>query len=165
MSTQPDPAALQELLDKTAIGELQTRYMYAIDWHDGEMYAGVFTEDGVLEWPEGFCKGRAEIRASVERIGKFYRTLNEATPNLRPARKRHFVTNRIFDIKGDKARSWCYWFDTHNDNLQRWPYVPAYGYYEDDLVRTGEGWLFAKRKIYNEIAADSPFENPLRNTL
>jgi hypothetical protein len=43
--------------------------------------------------------------------------------------------------------------------------MPAYGYYEDDLLRTAEGWLFTKRKIYNEIAADSPFENPLRNTL
>ncbi len=162
MSSQPDAAALQELIDKSVIGEMQSRYMYALDWHDADMYASVFTDDAVLEWPEGQAKGREAIHTACIRIGAYFDNISAAAgSNKKPFQLRHFVTNRVFDIKGDQARCWAYWFDLNNDNLQRWPYVAAYGYYEDDLIRTADGWRFAHRKIFNEISGQSPRENPV----
>lgn len=165
MATQPDPAAVREMLDKMEIGELQSRYMYALDWHDADMYASLFTEDGRTQWPEGSAQGREAIRQSCIRIGQFYDGVSAASGARKPISLRHFVLNRIFDIKGDRARSWAYWMDITNDNLPRWPYVPGYGYYEDDLVRTAEGWRFTCRKIFNEVTGDSPAENPLHNLI
>jgi hypothetical protein len=162
MSTQPDPAALQEMMDKMVIGEMQSRYMYALDWHDAEMYASLFTEDAVLEWPEGRAKGREQIHNACVRIGAFYDNLAAAAGPRKPFRLRHFLTNRVFDIKGDQARVWAYWLDLNNDNLQRWPYVVAYGYYQDDLLRTDKGWRFTHRRIFNEMTEESPRENPVR---
>jgi hypothetical protein len=162
MGTQPNPAEVQEMIDKMAIGELQSRYMYALDWYDADAYAGVFTEDGVLEWPEGSCKGRKAIFEACVKIGAFYNKLAEGSAPTKPARKRHFVTNRVITINGDRAHAVSYWFDLFNDNMGRIPYVPAYGHYDDELIRTPEGWRFKSRMIYNEIAGTSPKENPAR---
>ena len=162
MSKQPDPAALQELLDKQEISELQTRYMFALDWHEPDIYASVFTEDGILEWPEGHAKGKEAIRNACVGIGKFYAGLAAANPRAKAPFLKHFVMNRLFDIRGDKARVWAYWLDLFNDNQGRWPYVAGYGYYEDDLVRTADGWKFSHRKVFNDINAESPKEYPAR---
>lgn len=160
MSKQPDAAALQDVIDKMEIGEMQSRYMFALDWYDADTYASLFTEDGILEWPEGYRKGRDEIHASCVKIGTLYRKLGAAGAPTKMAHKRHFITNRVIEIDGDNARAVAYWFDLHNDNMPRWPYVPAYGYYEDKLIRTDTGWLFTHRKIINEISGESPPENP-----
>jgi 3-phenylpropionate/cinnamic acid dioxygenase small subunit len=160
MTRQPDPKALQDAIDKIEIGEMQSRYMFALDWHDADTYAALFTEDAVLEWPEGYREGRDDIHASCVRVGEMYRRLAAAAAPTKMAHKRHFVTNRVIAIDGDRARARCYWFDLHNDNMPRWPYVPAYGYYEDELVRTPEGWRFTRRRIINEISGESPAVNP-----
>ena len=159
--TMPDAGALLEMIDKIEIAEMQSRYMFALDWHDAEVYAGLFTEDATLEWPEGKAQGREAIGAACARIGAYYRRLAEASAPNKPARLRHFVTNNVVRIEGDRATSRAYWFDINNDNQPRWPYVPAYGHYEDELVRTQGGkWLFASRIIYNETSGRSPEHNP-----
>lgn len=160
MSSLSDPKAQQDLIDKIEIGELQNRYMFALDWWDADVYAGVFTEDGVLAWPEGHAEGREAIRATCVRLGEMYRSQGAAAAPTKMAHKRHFVSNRVIRIDGDRATARCYWFDFNNDGQPRWPYVQAYGYYEDELVRTTEGWRFTNRKIFNEMSGESPPENP-----
>ncbi len=160
MSGQPDPAALQDMIDKMEIGELQSRYMYALDWQDAETYGSVFTEEAVLSWPEGHAEGRANIQAACARMREFVRKRDEADAPAKPARLRHFLANRVIEVQGDRARAVAYWFDLSNDNQPRWPYIPAYGLYEDELARTPDGWRFTSRKIYNEISGESPAENP-----
>jgi hypothetical protein len=159
--TMPDVAALQHTIDKIEIAEMQSRYMFALDWHDAEVYAGLFTEDATLEWPEGKAEGREAIGTACVRVGAYFRRLAEASAPSKPARLRHFVTNNVIRIDGDRATARAYWFDINNDNQPRWPYVPAYGHCEDELVR-GEGgkWLFASRIIYNETSGRSPELNP-----
>ena len=78
MSTQPDPAAMQGTIDKMEIGEMQSRYMFALDWHDPRCYSSMFREDAVLEWPEGHAKGREAIHTACVRIGKFFDNLAAA---------------------------------------------------------------------------------------
>jgi len=157
---QPDPSALQDLIDKIEIGEMQSRYMFALDWYDADVYASLFTDDATLEWPEGHCQGRAQIREACVRVGAMYRRLAEPAKPTKMAHKRHFISNRTIRIEGDHATARCYWYDFNNDNQPRWPYVQAYGYYEDELVRTPEGWRFSHRKIINEMTGESPPENP-----
>lgn len=161
MAGAPDPSELQDAIDKLAIGELQSRYMYALDWRDPDLFASLFVEDAVLEWAEGRAVGRDAIRAASEGMRAFYSKLAEGTAPKKPPRLRHFVTNRVFEIEGDRARCWAYWLDLNNDNVQRWPYVAGYGYYVDDLVRTGEGWRFARRQVTNEITGESSLDNPI----
>jgi hypothetical protein len=160
VSAAASAKAQQDLIDKTEIGELQNRYMFALDWWDADVYAGVFTEDGVLSWPEGHAEGREAIRAVCVGLGEMYRRQGAASAPTKMAHKRHFVSNRVIKVDGDQASARCYWFDFNNDNQPRWPYVQAYGYYEDELVRTSEGWLFTSRRIYNEMTEETPLENP-----
>src|SRR5690348_15327010 len=65
---QPDPAALQAVIDKMEIGEMQSRYMFALDWHEPEVYSSMFTEDATLEWPEGHAKGREAIHCRISSL-------------------------------------------------------------------------------------------------
>jgi hypothetical protein len=160
MTTQPDPAALQTVIDKIEIGEMQSRYMFALDWHDADVYASLFTEDAVVEWPEGYAKGHEAIHGACVRIGIYLDRIADAAKPTKPPRLRHFVTNRVIDVQGDHARARAYFLDLENDNRPRWPYVSAYGYYEDELIRTSEGWRFTHRKIFNEVTGESPAKNP-----
>ena len=160
MRKQLDPAALQDVVDKVEIGEMQSRYMFALDWWDAETYGSLFTDDAVLAWPEGRAEGRDAIQAACVRIGAYFRKLAEAAAPTKPAHLRHFVTNRVIQIEGDRATARAYWLDLNNDNQPRWPYVPAYGHYEDELIRTAEGWRFTSRTIFNETTGESPAENP-----
>lgn len=160
MSDQTLPTAVQHAIDRIEIAELQSRYMYAIDWWDADVYASVFTQDGVLAYPEGRAEGRAAIRVVCAGLGEMYRRAGAAAAPAKMAHKRHFVSNIVIGIDGDRARAACYWFDFNNDNMQRWPYVQAYGHYDDQLIRTAEGWRFTQRTIINEMAGESPADRP-----
>lgn len=160
MSQTSAAKAMQDAIDKIEIAEMQSRYMWALDWADAETYGSLFTDDAVLSWPEGHAEGREAIQSSCARAGAYRERVNAAEPALKAARLRHFVTNQVIRVDGDLATARAYWFDFHNDNQQRWPYIPAYGHYEDELVRTADGWRFSKRRVYNETTDVSPTDNP-----
>ena len=155
-------AALRELLDRTAIDELHARYLFALDWQDAEAMASMFTEDGVLDWAGGVVTGRAEIRATAAEMLRYFGARGTAEGLDHSPRLRHFVTNKLIRLNGDTATTLAYWFECDNDNRNRWPYVGAYGHYEDELVRTPDGWLFTRRTIYNEMMPQrlAPKVNP-----
>ena len=154
MSSPPDAAELRHALDKLAIDELHSRYTLALNWQDADAVADTFAEDGVLDWAGGVIEGREAIRAEVHGMRAFFAKSEAADAPLRAAHLRHFVTNKIIDIDGDRARTIGYWFELNNDNRLRWPYVGAYGHYEDEAVRTPEGWRFTRRTIFNEQMED-----------
>jgi len=149
--TNPDPAALHKLIDQRDIEELHSRYLFALDWLDADTVASLFAEDGVLDWAGGVVEGREAIRAEVGKMRGYFGGLAAADAPNRPARLRHFVTNSVLRIDGDRARSTAFWFEINNDNHPRWPYVGAYGHYEDEIARTAEGWRFLRRTIFNEL--------------
>jgi hypothetical protein len=155
-------ATIQEVHDRLTIDELHSRYIFALDWRDADVVASLFTEDGVLDWAGGVVEGRAAIRAEVVAMQAHFGKFEAADAPTRPARLRHFVTNKVMDIRGDRARTVAFWFELDNDNRHRWPYVGAYGHYEDELLRTAEGWRFKRRTIFNEMMDDraAPATNP-----
>ena len=73
--------------DRAEIGDLMARYLFAMDYHDADMYAECFTEDGELDWAMGVARGREAIRAEAnsfkERIGEIFKDHEGNTAKLR----------------------------------------------------------------------------------
>jgi uncharacterized protein (TIGR02246 family) len=150
--------------DRAEIEDLQARYIFALDWQDADAYAATFTEDGVLDWAGGIVHGREAIRAEVRGMRAAFAKKEAADAPRRPARLRHFTTNAVLRVEGDRATHISYWFELDNDGRDRWPYVGGYGHYEDELRRVDGHWLYTKRKIFNEVMdsrAAGP-QNPAR---
>ena len=148
--------------NRAEIEDLQARYMFALDWQDADTYASVFTEDGVLDWAGGVIEGREKIREEVKGMRAYFARIASVDAPTRPAALRHFSSNLVVHIEGDTATSRASWFEFNNDGRERWPYLGAYGTNEDSFRKVDGRWLFARRKIYNEMMADrpSPSENP-----
>jgi hypothetical protein len=131
--------------DRSAIEDLQARYLFALDFHDPDLYVSTFTEDGVLDYGTGDVTGRAAIKEVIAGMP------NPApTDGLRPAVGRHNISNIVLEIDGDRATGRSYWFHYSNDNPKRSGVFDGFGHYEDELVKVNGQWLFSKRKIYNE---------------
>jgi hypothetical protein len=149
------PASAQEAGDDAAIRNLMSRYVWALDGKDAESYALVFAPDGVLVHGGGEERGRDMMRQVVQGLLERERATRAADTNgLRPARPRHFMTNLVIEIDGDRARVKDYWFHLYNNNAERSPYVTSYGHAENELVKLDGEWFIAHRRIYNEQSED-----------
>ena len=131
--------------DRAAIEDLQARYLFALDFHDPDLYVSTFTEDGVLDYGSGDVKGRQAIKDVIARMPS-----PAAVPGLRAGAARHNISNMVLKVDGNKATGRSYWFHYSNDNPQRRGVFDGFGHYEDELVKVNGKWLFTKRKIYNE---------------
>jgi hypothetical protein len=137
--------------DRSEIEDLQARYMFALDWQDAESYAATFTPDGVLDWAGGIARGREAIIGEVHGMRAAFAKKEAADAPRRPSRLRHFITNVVIKVDGDRATGTAYWVEFNNETRDRWPFVGGYGHYEDELRKLNGHWLFSRRKIYNEI--------------
>ena len=137
--------------DRSAIEDLQARYLFAMDFGDPDLYVTLFTEDGVLDIGNGEIRGRKAIRDVIAKMPNTRTTEN----GLRPASGRHNISNIVLKVNGNKAQARAYWFHYGNTNPERrGTFTSGYGHYEDDLVKVNGQWLFAKRRIYNEGRAE-----------
>lgn len=148
--------------DRAQIDELLARYLFALDWQDPETYGSVFTTDGVLVWAGGTVTGRDAIVQELRNARAADERANAATPDLRPFKRRHFISNVALQIDGDRATARSLWFEFNNDGSDRRPYVGAYGHLEDELQRVDGRWLISRHQVFNEqrenMAASS--DNP-----
>jgi hypothetical protein len=136
--------------DRSEIEDLQARYLFALDWHDPELYAQTFTPDGVLIWAGGTVTGRQAIVKEMSGARDVDARAAAGVAPQRPPHRRHFITNVVLRIDGDRATGRAYWFEFNDDTSDRRPYLGAYGHYEDQLRRVNGQWLFSRRQIFNE---------------
>jgi len=136
--------------DRSAIEDLQARYLFAMDFGDPDLYVTTFTEDGVLDIGNGEIRGRKAIRDVIAKMPNSRTTES----GLRPASGRHNISNIVLKVDGNKAVGRAYWFHYSNNNPERRPVFDGYGHYEDELVKVNGQWLFTKRRIYNEGRAE-----------
>jgi ketosteroid isomerase-like protein len=136
------------LEDIEEISKLKARYCNYVDggWdrptHDYDGVASIFTEDGV--W-EAVPTIRAETR---EGIREYFRKAQDISLAF------HRVTNPIIEVDGDTATgNWHVLVAlTHPNGKAVW----IGGIYNDDFVRTDEGWKF--KKLSFAFAFNVPYE-------
>ena len=131
--------------DRAAIEDLQARYLFALDFHDPDLYVSTFTEDGVLDYGSGEVKGRQAIKEVIARMPN-----PKQVAGKRAAAARHNISNIVIKVEGNTATGRSYWFHYSNDNPERRGVFDGFGHYEDELVKVNGMWRFTKRKIYNE---------------
>ena len=87
--------------DRAAIEDLQARYLFALDFHDPDLYVSTFTQDGVLDYGSGEVKGREAIKDVIARMPN-----PATTAGLRPAAARHNISNIVIlrEDLGPKSR-------------------------------------------------------------
>ncbi len=140
--------------DRAEIEDLQSRYLFALNWQDPELYASTFAPDGVLVWAGGTVTGRQAIVEEMHEAREVDARAAKGAEPLRPARRRHFINNLVLRVEGDRATARAYWFEFNNDIRDRRPYLGAYGHYQDELQRIDGRWLFTRRQIFNEQRDD-----------
>jgi ketosteroid isomerase-like protein len=126
---------------RAAITELITRYAALNDAGDWDAVAALYTEDGRMNRPtapDEFISGRAAILAAFR---------------SRPRRaSRHIVANVLVTLEGEaraRASSQILLFTgsaAEDGGLPILSPAPLVGSYDDTLVKTADGWLFALRR-------------------
>jgi 3-phenylpropionate/cinnamic acid dioxygenase small subunit len=120
--------------DRFQIAELNSRFFFALDNHDLDAWSATFTEAGVFASPYGEFPGH-------EQRTEFLRGHIDAG---REDGTRHMTVDLAIDDAGDRARMRSYVVKLQ---VEQAPHIVATGVYEDELVRTGEGWRFARRAL------------------
>jgi uncharacterized protein (TIGR02246 family) len=121
------------LLDRARIRELTARYNRCFDDGDPDGYADTFTEDGVMEVAGGpSTSGRNDLAEMCRKI---------------PWGVMHVTVDATVDVDGDSAKQHVALVVIRRAGRpQDKPQITSTGRYEDDLVRTPDGWRFARRR-------------------
>jgi hypothetical protein len=140
--SEPSTVDVAELKDRLDIQANLSRYTYGCDTRDYDLLASAFLPAATIDYdslppfPNGFpdflasCQGVLETLASTQ----------------------HFVGNLEVTVDGDRAHCTSYVQATHvahNGHM----FVGA-GRYDDDLVRTPEGWKIAHRTFRRQWGRD-----------
>jgi 3-phenylpropionate/cinnamic acid dioxygenase small subunit len=121
--------------DRQDISDLLVRYATGIDRRDWPLFRTVFTDDCELDYGEiGAWQG-------VDAVTEFMDTTHAMAGHTL-----HRLTNQAIALDGDKATARTY-IDAvimFGDNQSG---VNAWGFYDDDIVRTDKGWRIARRRF------------------
>jgi 3-phenylpropionate/cinnamic acid dioxygenase small subunit len=125
-------------LDDAAIRNLIARVAQLADTGDAEEYAQCFTLDARWDMPGAPRRGRADILAGSQAR----RDSGEIGPG---SATRHVVGTVTVDVNGDTARARSYFqFFAQTTTT---PHVRLIGEYDDQFVRSPDGWLLDHRRI------------------
>lgn len=126
------------LADERAIIAVATRYARSIDSKDMASFMSCFTDDAVF----GLPKLRMDPNTKVEQTLPFLMGLFKAT--------QHVNTNFEVAITGDRATMRSLYIATHvwREEVSD-PLFVMGGHYEDQLVRTEDGWRIHDRLLVN----------------
>jgi 3-phenylpropionate/cinnamic acid dioxygenase small subunit len=126
------------MTDRQDIADVLVRYATGIDRRDWPLFRTVFTDDCTIDYGEiGTWNG-------VDAITEFMEQAHAMAGHTL-----HRLTNQAITVEGDKAtaRTYIDGLIMFGDNDSG---VNAVGFYDDDLVRTGDGWRIARRR-YTQV--------------
>ncbi len=129
---------LQTLIDKQAIRDLQVAYSRALDEKRYDDLDQVFVPDAVADYGEaaGNQQGLDEIKAACR----------EALDVLTTAQ--HLNGNHWAEIDGDTARAGCQLMGHQRmDGTLGGDHFSLGARYDDELVRTDDGWRITRRTL------------------
>jgi 3-phenylpropionate/cinnamic acid dioxygenase small subunit len=124
--------------DRQNISELLLRYATGIDRRDWPLFRTVFTDDCELDYGViGRWKGVDEVTDFMERTHALL------------GHTMHRLSNMAITVDGDRGAA-----RTYLDGLMMAPDnksgVNAVGFYDDEIVRTADGWRIARRR-YTQV--------------
>ena len=126
---------MTEREDRQDISDLLVRYATGIDRRDWPLFRTVFTDDCELDYGEiGTWHG-------VDAVTDFMDTTHAMAGHTL-----HRLTNQAITLDGDNASARTY-IDAvimFGDNQSG---VNAWGFYDDEIVRTADGWRIARRRF------------------
>jgi len=119
--------------DRQDVSDLVVRYATGIDRHDWPLFRTVFTDDCRLDYGEiGTWNG-------VDAVTDFMELSHAGVQTL------HRMSNQVIEVDGDRARA-----RTYVDMVmvgEGSSGVNVIGYYDDEIVRTADGWRIARRRF------------------
>ena len=133
-----DPA-VRELLDHQEIRNVISRYCWALDKNDRELFSKVFAPDATAHLGSPLLEGIdaiwARIRAALGHLDG----------------SQHITGSQEINVDGDTATSRAYLFAQHiRKDAKNGPHYVVAGEYLDNLVRTPDGWRI-KYRILNTL--------------
>ena len=126
---------MSEREDRQDIGELLIRYATGIDRRDWPLFRTVFTGDCELDY------GQIGSWRGVDAVTDFMDQVHAAAGHTL-----HRITNQAVDVDGDRAAARSY-VDVVIMAADNPTGVNAAGFYDDELVRTPQGWRIARRRF------------------
>ncbi len=155
MQTPPSEpqAQLRWLVDRAQISDVLVEYARCSDAADWAGMGELFTEDGQAVFAAGSFPGRNFGDAAGAVMALFSGT-------------HHMSTNHAIQIDGDRANARSYLQAIHltdpEDNTQHYD---VGGWYDNELVRTPDGWRFTRVELSFVWTAGAPWPtggSPLR---
>ena len=129
---------MTEREDRQDISDLLIRYATGIDRRDWPLFRTVFTDDCELDYGVvGTWKGLDAVAEFMEQV------------HAMAGHTLHRLSNEVIAVDGDSAQARTYidGLIMMADNASG---VNAIGFYDDDIVRTADGWRIARRR-YTQV--------------
>jgi len=127
--------------DELAVAETVYRYALGVDTRDWAMYRAQFADRVHVDFSSYSGRPPADIAADdwVAGVQPLFTGLHAT---------QHMMTNPLVDVDGDTARIRMYVQATHVlDPADPASVFTVGGYYDDDLVRSGDRWIFTGVKL------------------
>ncbi|OBG89864.1 polyketide cyclase [Mycobacterium sp. E802] len=123
------------MTDRDDIVDVLVRYATGIDRRDWPLFRTVFTEDCVLDY------GEIGAWSGVDAVTEFMEQTHAMAGHTL-----HRMSNHAITVDGDTAaaRTYVDALILAQDNNSG---VNAVGFYDDELVRTENGWRIARRRF------------------
>ncbi len=131
-------AQLDHLHSHDEIRQLAARYCWALDTLDRDLLALVFTPDATAHLGRGAQTGVEEIWGTIHSV--------LSTLDL----SQHVVGSQLIDLDddGNRGSSRCYFNAQHiRKSAEAGSQFIVAGRYEDNVVRTPDGWRIAHRTL------------------
>lgn len=123
------------MTDRDDISDLLVRYATGIDRRDWSLFRTVFTEDCQLDYGEiGAWSGVDAVTDFMEKV------------HAMAGHTLHRLTNQAIDVDGDNAVARTY-VDALIMGADNTSGVNGIGFYDDEMVRTRQGWRIARRRF------------------
>ena len=130
--------------DYGEIMQLYGMYNQGSDFRDPELWASIFTDDGVFRPASG--------QEVVGRDALLARAQGRVQGQTGPGGARHYTSSWVITPTVDGgAKARAYWFVMNVSGEQ--PRPVASGYYDDVFVKTPKGWRIKSRALHSDRVA------------
>jgi 3-phenylpropionate/cinnamic acid dioxygenase small subunit len=134
--TETTEETLSRLADRAEITDLMLEFARALDERDWPAYADLYADEGVLELPWGAAIPKSHLAGGTEHELSRYTTTQ------------HLMTNQQVSVTGDTATSRSYLLGVHVYDPERQDGLWVGGVrYDNEYVRTPEGWKFKRVRL------------------